>query len=74
VRYVSAIEKAILALESAASEIREMGCTCATGEQRNAEHAKNRQALCTGHSIALRYERDAQRARWSLGLTRKAVE
>lgn len=55
------------ALDRAAGEVREMGCTCSDLETQNRVHSGRRAGDCTGDSQARRYEAIATRARRGVG-------
>ena len=63
--YVRAL---VEALEAAAGELREMGCTCATYEQINHDH---NHGACTGDACARKYEALARRVRRRLATQEK---
>lgn len=60
------LSKCADALERQAGHIEELGCTCATNEQRNSYHAKNRRrrdSRCTGVALAVEHRQLVRRSR-----------
>ena len=60
------MERLIAAVESLQSHVEELGCTCASGKQRNSYHStgrRRRDSGCTGVALAVTDRSLVQRAK-----------